>query len=87
MPRLTDTALANLQRMQRIEAERDRAHGQMETAAVLLYAAAYVRDAVTLHDCIRGALSALGYDADDEGPLSLHINALIANDFYRTRED
>jgi hypothetical protein len=81
MPGLVDTAMDLCNRIERLQREADRANEQAEKAAIILYAAQYGRDVDGLYECVRRALSALGYEPDDEGPLSINVTALLANGF------
>ena len=63
----------------RLMAERNRVIDQNEEAAIVLYAALYMRDSDDLHGCIQNALSRLGYDHDEEGSLMTAVQALVAN--------
>jgi hypothetical protein len=63
----------------RLMSERNRTLEQNERAAILLFAALYVRDGEDLHRIIESALSALGYDHDEEGSLMMDVQAVVAN--------
>ena len=59
----------------RLMAERNRVIDQNEEAAIVLYAALYMRDSDDLHGCIQNALSRLGYDHEEEGSLMTAVQA------------
>ena len=73
-------APAPVSRTTRIQSERDRAVEQAEKAVVILYAALYSVDRGYIHDCIEQAISALGFDHDDEGDYALRVQAFITNE-------